>query len=510
MKIWYIMTGLLAFGFQSIGAQERATLTDGLEYRLSAEASVSGGDHTPLWLNANKYGLSSLEKNNGYLRAALFRPLSTDSARKFGIGYGVDLAVAYHYTSRVVAQQVFFEGRWLNGTLTIGSKEQPVELKNPQLSSGAQTLGINARPVPMVRLALPEYWTIPVLGRWLHLKGHLAYGMTTDDGWQKDFTHQQSRYTEHALLHTKAGYLKVGHADRPFSVEVGLEMAAQFGGTAYLPVDGTMTKMENAKGVKAFWDALIPGGSGSDEGTSAYQNMDGNQLGSWVVRLNYDKPSWRVSLYADHFFEDHSAMFHLDYDGYGKGDQWNEWVDKHWIVYDLRDMLIGAELNMKQGTWLRDVVAEFIYTKYQSGAVYHDRSRLISDHVAGIDNYYNHHIYTGWQHWGQVMGNPLYRSPLYNEGDIHVQNNRFVAWHLGLAGQPLPQLDYRLLATFQTGYGTYAQPYLPRHHSRSLLAEAVWHLQGGWSLAGRLGLDHGTILGNNVGLQLTVTKMGVL
>ena len=63
-------------------------------------------------------------------------------------------------------QQAFAELRWLHGALTIGSKERTMELKNNRLSSGAQTLGINARPVPQVRLSLPEYWRLPI-AKWL-------------------------------------------------------------------------------------------------------------------------------------------------------------------------------------------------------------------------------------------------------------------------------------------------------------------------------------------------------
>ena len=111
------------------------------------------------------------------------RPLSTDSARRWAIGYGVDVAVPVNYTSNVVVQQAFAESRWLHGVLSVGAKEYPMELKSQTLSSGSQTLGINARPVPQVRIALPEYWTIPWTKRWLHLKGHIAYGMMTDDSW---------------------------------------------------------------------------------------------------------------------------------------------------------------------------------------------------------------------------------------------------------------------------------------------------------------------------------------
>ena len=189
------------------------SLTDSLHYKVEMQATLSSGDHTPLWLNANRYGLSSLEKTNGYLRAAVERPLSASDGQKWALGYGLDIAGAYHFTSKAIVQQAYVEGRWLKGVLTIGAKQQPMELKNQELSSGSQTLGINARPIPQVRVALADYWTIPYTHGWLSIKGHIAYGMQTDDRWQKDFTQQQSRYTEHSLYHSKAGYLKIGKED---------------------------------------------------------------------------------------------------------------------------------------------------------------------------------------------------------------------------------------------------------------------------------------------------------
>ena len=115
-------------------------------------------------------------------------------ATSWAVGYGVDVAIPVNYTSDVVVQQAYVEARWLYGVLTAGAKEYPMELKNQSLSSGSQCLGINARPIPQVRLALPEYWTLPFGRGWLQLKGHLAYGMTTDDGWQHDFTKRQTKY----------------------------------------------------------------------------------------------------------------------------------------------------------------------------------------------------------------------------------------------------------------------------------------------------------------------------
>lgn len=329
MKIFKLILALLMpmpamaqYTWQEGAPREKADLTRDVNYTVEVQGSYSRGK-TPLWLNANRYGLSSLDKTNGYLRAALIRPLCADSARRWGVGYGVDVAVASHYTSTLVVQQAFAEVRWLHGVLSVGSKEYPMELKNNQLSSGSQTLGINARPVPQVRLALPEYWTLPFAHGWLQLKGHIAYGAMTDERWQHDFTHRQKPYTDGMLYHSKAGYLRIGKDEDiyPLSLEIGLEMATQFGGTSYEQQgDGSVTIKKSKRGLRSFWNAFLPGGG--DVGEGKYANVEGNQLGSWVMRANYNTDTWRLGIYADHFFEDHSGMLFIDYDGYGSGQEY--------------------------------------------------------------------------------------------------------------------------------------------------------------------------------------------
>ncbi|MBO4486260.1 MAG: hypothetical protein J5734_03890, partial [Prevotella sp.] len=309
---------------QRYNEKEPLHLLNGLEYKLEVQASMSDGI-TPLWLNANKHGLSSLESTNGYLRGSMVRPLGEDSLRHWGFGYGLDVAVAHHYTSRLVVQQAFGEMRWLHGVLTVGAKEFPMEMKNNQLSSGSQTLGINARPVPQVRLALPEYWVLPYTNGWLRLKGHVAYGKTTDQNWQHDFTNCMKKYTDGALYHSKAGYLMVGYPERffPLSVEVGLEMATQFGGTAHVPYGDEMRVYKGNNGLSGLWHAFMPGGADVPEEGTEYQNAEGNQLGSFLMRVNYDEDSWKLGFYAEKYFEDHSSMLQLDYNGYGTGDEWS-------------------------------------------------------------------------------------------------------------------------------------------------------------------------------------------
>ena len=486
----------------------RLNLAENVQYKAEAQVSTGKG-YTPLWLNANKHGLSSLESQNGYIRGSILRPLSTDSLRRWGIGYGIDLAVPYNYTSHIVLQQAFAEVRWKYGVLSIGVKEHGLQLKNDTLSSGSQTLGINARPLPEIRLALPDYWNIPGTRRWIGLKGHICYGISTDAKWQTDFTQGHSGHSERAIYHSKAGYVRVGNTSKfPLSVEMGLEMVCFFGGTFY-DNQGNKTAVQPNHNLKSFWNAFIPGGSDKSDGI--YENAEGNHLGSWVLRLNYDMPAWRASLYADHYFEDHSQMFFLDYDGYPTGDNFMEKEEKRYFRYPLKDIMLGAEVELKRCNWIRSIVLEYLYTKYQSGPIYHDTTPSMPNHLGGTDNYYNHRMNSGYQHWGMVMGNPLYRSPLYNtNGQISIQNNRFVAVHGGISGQPLPQLSYRLLATWQRGWGTYSSPYIPPRQNASVLLDVNYLFPKGWKAGVGIGADKGGILGDNFAMQFTVSKSGIL
>ena len=67
ITLLYVLLSLAPIAMQAQGYEERDArhdLTSGLTYRVEAQVSASDG-RTPLWLNANKYGLSSLDQYNG-------------------------------------------------------------------------------------------------------------------------------------------------------------------------------------------------------------------------------------------------------------------------------------------------------------------------------------------------------------------------------------------------------------------------------------------------------------
>lgn len=476
---------------QQTGAER---LTHGVSYSAEAQVTLADGP-SPLWLNANKHGLSSLNKSNGYMRGTVQRPISADSLRRWRIGYGADVALAYNFTSSLIVQQLYADLEYRNVRLSVGSKEQPMQLKDNLLSSGSQTFGINARPIPQLRLEIPRYINLDK-GHWIGVKGHIGYGIMTDGKWKKGYATE--RYTRRTLFHTKAGYLRLGNEEKiPLVLEGGLEMACQFGGDFYENNgDGTFSKTSLPKGFKQYVEAIYSGGS--DPGEGIYANAGGNTVGSWTASLSYKFPTWKLRAYYDHFFEDHSQMF---------------------LEYGLwKDGLCGLEITLPQNRFVSTLVAEYMYTKDQTGPIYHDHTPEISDQISAADNYYNHYIYNGWQHWGQAIGNPLYTSPLYNaNGQLTFMSNRFKAYHIGLSGTPISQLSYRLLYSYQESWGTYANPFTDKKYNSNLLVELGYSPRrigrlntAGVSVSAAYGMSRGDLTGNTDGLQITLRKTGIL
>lgn len=491
---------LLAVLPLAVSAQSALTRSArSLEYQVQGQVTAAHGDN-PLWLTANRYGLSSIDHSNGYFRAGIFRKAEADSAYRWRIGYGADVAVAYNYTSTAVVNQLYADFDYRLVRLTVGAKQEPMALKNAELSSGSHTFGINARPIPQVRFSMPEYWNITGRGNWAAIRGFIGYGMLTDGRFQESYAAPDAHYARKALYHAKAGYLRLGNEEKfPLTFEGGLEMATIFGGTIYNAQtwDGISKEpIHMGHSFKDFVDATFGVGGDATDG-DGYANATGNTLGSWLFRLNYKGKGWRASVYYDHFFEDHSQMF---------------------FQYGWRDGLVGVELQLPENPVVSGLVYEYLKTTYQSGPLYHDQTSALPDQVSGADNYYNHNLYAGWQHWGQAMGNPLFVSPLYNRnGHFTFTANRFKAHHVGLNGQPLPGLNYRVLYTHERSLGNYGSAQLEAQTNHSFLAEVRYaparigklKLQG-WGLGLAAAFDRGDLLGNNTGFQLTLTKTGFL
>lgn len=327
---------LLLFLLISITQHINAQFPVKTEYTVEMGGTSGKGTYAPMWLTANRQGLSSVNTENGYLRAGIAHTMPLN--QHFGFSAGLDLATAYNFTSSFIIQQAYADlsYRWLN--LSIGSKERLPELKNSKLSSGGMVESNNARPIPQVRLEVPYYVAIPGTHKWLYLKGHIAYGRFTDDKWQEHFTSIGNKYAIDVLYHSKSLFAKVGNKEHfPVEFEGGIQMSAQFGGDQYIagqkePVIDMPTRFVD------FMRVLVPmaGDDTTPEGEQV--NIYGNHVGSWNFAATAYLNQWKVKIYYEHYFDDHSQMFF----------QYGRWKDGH----------IGLEITFPKNRFIDTFVYE--------------------------------------------------------------------------------------------------------------------------------------------------------
>lgn len=485
-KIYFLIsfwtTTLVA---SSVQAQSAKDLT---YYSIETGATASSGQNTPFWLVANRYGLSSIRKNNAYLAAGIFR--KTDKERPFSYAFGLELAGLSRFTSYYVVQQAYIDLNFRGIELSLGSKERGNEMKNDLLSMGGMTFSTNARPIPQGRISIPEYLPVPGTHRWIHIKGHVAYGVLTDDRFQRHFTGQKAKYSQKVLYHSKAAFLKVGNDKFPFFAELGVEMAAQFGGDCYYP-NGTVIR--TPRKWTDFLRVFFPGNGDSGASESDRINILGNHVGSYSMAMGYRFPTWKLKGYYEHFFEDRSGMT---------------------LTYGMwKDCLVGLEATLPNNPVASTVVAEYLYTKHQSGAFHYFGSGKIDETFTGADNYYNNSQYSGWEHWGQAIGNPILISPIYNKnGSLSFRSNRVKAFHLGISGEPTPEISYRILMTLAKHWGTYSVPFRHIQRNKNGLLEVSYQPEKwkGWQFTVAGAIDGGDLIGDSFGGMLTIRKTGII
>lgn len=461
-------------------------------YEAEATATVSDRDaKTPFWLISNRGGLGSVKPDFGFVRgAAHAMGAITD---RWSWNAGVDLVASWRSESAFLVRELYGAIRYRDFQLTVGSKLTSDRLVDQKLSSGDLLFSGNSLPIPQAMINMPDYMYIPGTKNWLAFKAFFSFGMFTDSKWQKDWVNPKYKYNQDVLYHSKGLRIKIGNIDKfPVDFEGGLEMAAQFGGKQML---GDKVVHKFPTGFKDIIKVIIPEGGGGADTPGEISNVYGNHVGEWSARVNWHNPIGNESMFSVyylHFFEDHSMMF---------------------FDYVWHDGLLGTEVKLPKNPFVSKIVYEYFYTKDQAGPVYWDHTAEIPEQVSGLDNYYNHGLYGGWQTWGMGIGNPMLISPIWNDDhSISFKCNRVITHHMGISGDPAPQLSWRMLGSYTRGWGTYWQPYKCVRRNVNFLVEADWHPYSlkGWSGIIALGIDRGSMLGHNIGAMFTIRKTGIL
>lgn len=461
---------------------------DSIEYAVTLRGTLSAGEHSPFWLNANNYGLGSPEKNFGYLRGRMIKHLHPE--KRFSWGAGVDLVGGWRIPAPFNVHQLYGEIKYRALYAMAGAKEIPGMYNDHKLSSGNLLYSGNAMPIPQLRVGTYDFAEFWGTKGWFSVKAYLAFGKFTDSNWQASWVAPGTQHNKGVLYNSKGLWLRGGNTDKfPLTVDVGIEMATQFGGKVYK--DGQIIKMP-----EKFIDwlkAIFPFAGGENTPEEEQTNVQGNMLGAYNIVLQWrPKADWSIKAYFEHYFEDHSQMTFE----YG-------WKDAQW----------GIEATLPNNRFVSKILMEYIYMKDQTGAVNHDWTPEIPEQVSGGDNYFNHHLYSSWQNWGMSIGTPLAISPIYNVNHhLYIYDTRFIAYHLGLEGNPLAGLDWRMLLTFTKNWGTYRYPLVNVLNNFSGLAEVSYESEKlhGWFAKMAVAWDTGPLLGKSFGAMLTIGKKGFI
>ncbi len=537
LKKRIITTLLLVAGCLAQPSHAQADGDNELHLLAQLNNITSFGEKAPYWLTANRQGLSSTELHNGHLRLAASYGNHFGRDKQFGYKFIADITTAYNQASPFFIHQANAEINWRWLTLSIGSKERFGELKDDisqfegtpfagnnvnrlfsnlysrniaNLSSGGLIYSGNSRPIPQVRLEVPEYTTIGGTNGWLHMKGHIAYGRFCDDNFQEKFSsgNNITRYGKKILYHSKAAFIKVGKPQRfPLEIEGGLEIYSQFGGDIYKHGIGNIVSMPAR--FTDYLKAFIPLSGSNDTPLDEQTNISGNQIGSWHAAFTMHTKPVDIRIYGEHLFEDFSQLFFLEY-------QCNKEGVRRVIFYPWKDIMVGIRITNKSGilSFISALQYEYMSTYDQSGALYHDPSVNFNEQMDGVDNYYNHGIYPGWHHWGMGMGNPLIISPAYNkDGDLAFKSNRVKAHNVGINGtfgKKYP-FAYRLQYTYSENWGTYLNALKKKAYSTSLLGELVFAPHGShWAGSIAIGYDKSNYIGDNLGIMISIARTGVI
>jgi hypothetical protein len=499
------LAGILLACLLSLLAPAQTSTT---AYRAETFASAATGAHTPFWTANHNWGMTSLAPNNFYLRAALNHQQTLNPQTSWQAG--IDLATGSHSAyGNAWIQQLYAQLNWKIWRIDLGAREDYVSLLDPYLSSGDMSLSNHARPIPELKISLPDFLLIPRTKGRLYFKGDFALGRYFDGEWQKNtaLPHLQS-YTQDVLSHHKAVYFRLGNIEREkLQFTLGFTHYAQWGGVLnirhthyYNPdyPDGT-PYYDVTRQPQGFNELLrmMFAQKGSENASDADKtNVAGSHWGTYIANFDYrPAPNHQFQLYYLHFFEDGSSMNPRSF----------------------MDMILGIRYKNKAPKLLSAALFEYIYTKNQSGSIHFVLQDPAHAHLrtleTGNDDYYHNVDYIqGPSYYGRSFGTPLFLSPAYNtDGRVHFKNNRILAFHFGFEGYLLPALQYRLLLTSGQGWGRYYRPFLHKQTGFASQLELLYAppRAAGWQAKASLGYDRGPFFGGNtVGGAISLIRNG--
>ncbi len=475
-----------------------------LDWSSELITSVGSGDFAPYYFTANRQGILTQSANT---LLDLRVEKNIDLSRRFSYAFGVEAfggwseSTAYSQyqaasgwreierrPAAAMMQQLYGMMKWRGVFLTVGMQAHGSAILNRHLSSGDLIESGNARPLPEARIGFIDFQDIPFTDGWVQIQGEVGYGRFVDTDWLSDHSnYYHSHITHGSLLNYKRCYFRT-KPSQPVSVTVGAQCVCVFGGSTYYYINGNLKRIEHhSRDIKDFVEAFLPIHSREDF-------RFGNSIGSWDMKVRYRMPdNTEISAYFEWPWEDGSGL--------GRRNGW--------------DGLWGVEYKARSHGWIDGAVAEYIDFTNQSGPLHwsgDDRpGSTLTGHATGADDYYNNAYYNSYANYGMAIGTPFVKSPIFNtDGSMQFLATRMRGFHVAVAGHPGNGWSWRAAASYRKAWGNGKVMMTHPQSDVSVLVEGGYAMPRikGLELKAAVGIDRGTLLGDNAGVQLTVRYSG--
>jgi hypothetical protein len=392
------------------------------DYHASVEAQgvLTTRDHTPFWLRSDQFGSIPLPGTSGSLIGAAAKQYDSASKRLVDWGGSVELRADIGQGSRLTLIEGFLKARLGIFELKAGRAKEIMGLVDTSLSSGAFAISGNALGIPKVQLAIPDYYSLPFLGKILAIQGNFAYG------WLGQVPIQTGTLVDHAETYFSqvSLYGKFGKPSWKWKLDGGFNHQVFWGSEKNVFGKGFALSPW-----KTYEYAVL--------GKTYQGSKIGNHLGSIDLGAEVELGKIKIMIYRQNFY-DEGALYHFA---------------------NLRDGLNGLSvMNRQQGLhklkW-RKFLLEVFYSKDQAG---YPTSKPTP---SGDENYYNNYEYgQGWSYKGLGLGNPFItpvnstRAGLPNDPRDYFNNNRVVAFYGGMEGS-VSDWQFTAKASYSLNYGTF-------------------------------------------------------
>jgi hypothetical protein len=436
-------------------------------YQAGIFTQAGVGDQAPFWIISNQWAKNSVQPYAAGMEAGIFSAF--DSLRDIDYSFGIDLVERYDVENDFYLQEGYLGLKTWFLEFRAGRFKEIIGTQPRELSMGSTMWSKNARPMPQLEVSTSNWVDLPLTRGYISFKGQLSHG------W-----FEQERFVKDVYMHHKNLYVKLG-GDFPVNVSYGLEHFAQWGGKSPDSRYGNLPSDFQAFKRVFFAES----GDSSRVHMNEVINRLGNHLGSRNYRIDLKFDKLLASLYYQTIFEDNS----------GRNDKISE--DGLWGLY--------FEMKKRNGP-VDAILFEYLNTTWQSGPLHNIGDSV----VGGNDSYFLNYIYrTGWTYEEFTIGTPMITSPILNENNTNIINNRVRAFHGAIMGNTR-WFGYKMLLTYSINKGRYNHLFVPDRNQFSGLVSLSREIKVPFpfTLSLQLGMDQGKMYGNNYGILLSLIKKG--